>query len=90
LSHPTLDGNGVKAIPGRFKYPILVHSTIEKKEKYSQIAKWGTPKKYLKKELPLDFSKAPSAKLSTLNTCLPKNNVDKNSTFQKNEHFLRC
>ncbi len=45
---------------------------------------------YLYEELPLDFSKAPSAKLSTLNTCLPKNNVDKNSTFQKNEHFLRC
>jgi hypothetical protein len=26
LSHPTLDGNGVKAMPGLFEYPILVHS----------------------------------------------------------------
>jgi hypothetical protein len=31
-SHPTLDGNGVKAMPGRLKYPILVHSIIDKKE----------------------------------------------------------
>jgi len=32
LSHPILDGNGVKTMPGRLKYPILVHSIIEKKE----------------------------------------------------------
>ncbi len=31
-SHPILDGNGVKTMPGRLKYPILVHSLIEKKE----------------------------------------------------------
>jgi len=31
-SHPILDGNGVKTMPGRLKYPILVHSMIEKKE----------------------------------------------------------
>jgi len=27
-----LDGNGVITMPGRLKYPILVHSIIEKKE----------------------------------------------------------
>ncbi len=31
-SHPILDGNGVKTMPGRLKYPILVHLMIEKKE----------------------------------------------------------
>jgi len=31
-SHPTLDRNGVKAMAGRLKHPILVHSIIEKKE----------------------------------------------------------
>ncbi len=41
-SHPTLDGNGVKTLPGWLKYPILVHSMIEKKK--IQVAKWGTPK----------------------------------------------
>jgi len=30
-SHPILDGNGVKTMPGRLKCPILVHSIIEKK-----------------------------------------------------------
>jgi len=35
-SHPTLDGNGVKAMPGRLKYPILVKSTIEKKKKNTE------------------------------------------------------
>jgi len=25
LSHPTLDINGVKAMPGQLMYPILVH-----------------------------------------------------------------
>jgi len=34
LSHPKLDGNGVKAMPGQLQHTILVHSTIEKKEKY--------------------------------------------------------
>jgi len=32
LSHPILDGNGVKTMPDRLNYPILVHSIIEKKE----------------------------------------------------------
>jgi len=32
LSHPTIDENGVKAMPGQLKYPILVHSIIDKKE----------------------------------------------------------
>jgi len=31
-SHPILDGNGVKTMPGQLKYPIMVHSMIEKKE----------------------------------------------------------
>jgi len=43
-SHPTLDGNGVKAMPGQFKYPILVHSIQYLKRKKIQVAKWGTPK----------------------------------------------
>jgi len=43
LSHPTLEGNGVKAMPGQLKNPILVKSTIEKERKI-QVAKWGTPK----------------------------------------------
>jgi len=41
LTHPTLDGNGVKAMPGRFKYPILVHSIQYLKRKKIQVAKWG-------------------------------------------------
>jgi len=49
LSHPALDGIGVKAMPGKLKYPILVHSTIEKKERKILVAKWGIPKKCLKK-----------------------------------------
>jgi hypothetical protein len=49
LSHPTLDGNGVKAMPGQFKCPILVQSIQYLKRKKIQVAKWGTPKKYLKK-----------------------------------------
>jgi len=39
LSHPTLDGNGVKAMPGRFKYPILVHSIQYLKRKKIQVKK---------------------------------------------------
>jgi len=31
-------------MPGQLKYPILVQSIIEKKEKI-QVAKWDTPKK---------------------------------------------
>jgi len=31
-SHPILDKNGVKTMPGWLKYPILDHSMIEKKE----------------------------------------------------------
>jgi hypothetical protein len=31
-SHPILDGNGVKTMPVRLKYPILVRSMIENKE----------------------------------------------------------
>jgi len=30
LSHPTLDGNGVKAMQGQLMYPILVHLRKEK------------------------------------------------------------
>ncbi len=30
-SHPTLDGNGVKAMPDKLLHPVLVH-LIEKKE----------------------------------------------------------
>jgi len=48
LSHPTLDGSGVKAMPGRFKYPILVQSIQYLKKKKIQVDKWGTPKKYFK------------------------------------------
>jgi len=29
--HPTLDGNGVKAMPGQLMYPILVHLPKRKK-----------------------------------------------------------
>jgi len=47
LSHPTLDGNGVKAMPGRLKYPILVHSIIEKKENTG--SQMGPIKKIFKK-----------------------------------------
>ena len=50
LSHPTLDGNGVKAMPGRLKHPILVHSIQYLKRKKIQAAKWGTPKIFLKKD----------------------------------------
>ncbi len=32
MSHPTLDGNGVKVMPGQLKYSIIVHLKIEKKE----------------------------------------------------------
>jgi len=53
LSHPTLDGNDVKAMPGRFKYPILVLSIQYLKRKKIQVAKWGTPKK--KDKLNLTF-----------------------------------
>jgi len=31
-------------------YPILVHSIIEKRKLKIQVAKWGTPKKILKKD----------------------------------------
>ncbi len=34
-SHPILDGNGVKTMPGWLKYPILVHWMIKKKENKS-------------------------------------------------------
>jgi len=42
---PMIDGSGVKAMPcqDRFLHPILVHY------RKIQVAKWGTPKKYLKK-----------------------------------------
>jgi len=46
LSHPTLDGNGVKAMPGWLKYPILVHSIQHLKRKKIQVANWGTPKNF--------------------------------------------
>jgi len=36
-------------MPGQLKYPILVHSKIEKRKKIL-VAKWGPPKKYLKKQ----------------------------------------
>jgi len=49
LSHPTLDGNGVKAMPGRFKYPMLVYPIQYLKRKKIQVAKWGTPKNIFKK-----------------------------------------
>ncbi len=35
VSSYILDGNGVKTMPGRLMYPILVHSIIEKKEMVS-------------------------------------------------------
>jgi len=34
LSHPTLDGNGFKAIPGRLMYPILDHLRKERKYRW--------------------------------------------------------
>jgi hypothetical protein len=34
LYHPTLDGNGIKAMPGGLMYPILVH--LQKKRKYKK------------------------------------------------------
>ena len=42
-----LDGNDVKVMPGSIpeKHPILVRT----KKKDIQVAKWGTPKKYLKR-----------------------------------------
>jgi len=42
-----LDGSGVKAMQDRFLHPILVHY---RKIREIQVAKWGTPKKYLKKK----------------------------------------
>jgi len=48
LSHTRLDGNGVKAMPGWLKYPILVHSIIEKKENTGN-QMGHTKKKYFKK-----------------------------------------
>ena len=48
-SHPILDGNGVKAMPGSIPvHPILVHSIHEKKENIgSQMG--HTKKKHFKK-----------------------------------------
>jgi len=42
-SHPILDGNGFKAMPGSIDmYPILVKSLNEIKK--IQVVKWGTQK----------------------------------------------
>jgi len=49
LSHPTLDGNGVTAMPGQLKYPVLVHSIIGKKENTG--SQMGHTKKIFKKSL---------------------------------------
>ena len=44
--HPKLDGSGFKRWPGS----IPTHNSGSlKKNKKIQVAKWGTPKKYLKK-----------------------------------------
>jgi len=45
-----LDGSGVKAIPGSISTP---NSGSLWKNKKIQVAKWGTPKKYLKKTSPM-------------------------------------
>jgi hypothetical protein len=45
---PMLDGSGVKAMPGLIYTP---NSDSIYKNKKMQEAKWGTPKKYLKKSL---------------------------------------
>jgi hypothetical protein len=41
---PMLDGSGVKAMPGSISAP---NSSSLQKTKKIQVAKWGTPKKYL-------------------------------------------
>jgi len=41
---PILDGSGVKAMPGSISTP---NSGSLQKTKKIQLAKWGTPKKYL-------------------------------------------
>ncbi len=43
---PMLDGSGVKAMPGSIPTPNF--GSLLKNKKI-QVAKWGTPKKYLKK-----------------------------------------
>ncbi len=46
--HPMLDGSGVRAMNGSIPtHPILVQC---RKNKKIQVAKWGTPKKYLKRK----------------------------------------
>ncbi len=42
-SHPILDGNGVKAIPGLIPAPN--YGSFENQK--IQVAKWGIPKKYI-------------------------------------------
>jgi len=36
LSHPTIDGNGMKAMPGQLMHPNLVHLSKRKKNIGSQ------------------------------------------------------
>jgi hypothetical protein len=46
-----LDGSGVKAMPGSIPTP---NSDSFLKNKKIQVAKWGTPKKYFKKNIVTD------------------------------------
>jgi len=58
LSHPALDGNGVKAMPGRFKYPGSFNTVFEtKKNTGSQM---GHTKKFKKTLIPLIKKKLPN------------------------------
>jgi len=45
-SHPTLDGNGVKAMSGQLIY-LPNKSWFIYKKKEIEVAKWGTPKKVI-------------------------------------------
>jgi len=47
VSSKILDGNGVKAMPGSIPAP----NSGSFQNKKIEVAKWGTPKKYLKKPI---------------------------------------
>ncbi len=47
-----LDGSGVKAIPGSISTPTSGSLPVYKNKKI-KVAKWGSPKKYLKKTSPM-------------------------------------
>ncbi len=83
LFHLTLDGNGVKAMPGQFKYPILVHSIQYSKRKKIQVAKWDTLYIFFKKVIFFSYWQVGPHESDNLPTCNTVNHLIENCIILK-------